>query len=247
MLIPIKLDRASKPPLGTPLRTDGHWSVQGLIGAWSFNEGGGSTVHNAVTSKPSVSCVGDWTPEGHEIFSNAGEGVVTDAVSIPSCVTMFFKGRLKNLQYYDHIVSLFGSTGVYSLHYPDPELSFTTDGSHVCNLGMPASLMNSNITLCGTYGPAGSNGYVNGLLVGNNPHTFVTPTAIDNVGIGRYVGGDGWQSSQVTDIVCVFGLELTPPQIKSISANPWQIYEPETVWVEVGETAHTGAPLMMGM
>lgn len=41
-LVPIRVDRTSKPPLGTPLRSDGHWSVQGIVGAWAFNEGSNS-------------------------------------------------------------------------------------------------------------------------------------------------------------------------------------------------------------
>lgn len=38
---PIKQDWTTKLPAGTPLRTDGHWSVQGLVGCWLFNEGTG--------------------------------------------------------------------------------------------------------------------------------------------------------------------------------------------------------------
>ena len=67
MLVPIRIDRTSKPPLGTPLRSDGHWSVQGLIGAWSFNEGAGSPF-NIVGNKPSTQYagyVGSWSTDGY--------------------------------------------------------------------------------------------------------------------------------------------------------------------------------------
>ncbi len=37
-----------KPVLGTMLRTDGHWSVQGLIGAWGMLEGSGSKVFDLI-------------------------------------------------------------------------------------------------------------------------------------------------------------------------------------------------------
>lgn len=48
MWTPINRDWTVKPPLGTPLRTDGHWSVQGLVGCWLFNEGGGIKANNFV-------------------------------------------------------------------------------------------------------------------------------------------------------------------------------------------------------
>lgn len=35
-LIPIYKDRTNKPPSGTLIRTDGHWSVYGLVSAFSF-------------------------------------------------------------------------------------------------------------------------------------------------------------------------------------------------------------------
>jgi len=51
MFVPVRRDRTVKPPPGTPLRTDGHWSVQGLVGAWAFNEGAGNKVYTELTQK----------------------------------------------------------------------------------------------------------------------------------------------------------------------------------------------------
>lgn len=51
MLIPVWRDRTQKPPMGVSLRSDGHWSVQGLVGAWAFNEGAGQYVLNSADQK----------------------------------------------------------------------------------------------------------------------------------------------------------------------------------------------------
>lgn len=47
-------DWTIKPPAGTALRTDGHWSVNGLVGAWPFNEGSGTSAADLVGSHTAV-------------------------------------------------------------------------------------------------------------------------------------------------------------------------------------------------
>lgn len=59
----------TKPPAGTSLRKDGHWSTQGLVGCWSLNEGAGTRAVNLVSGVLSTAVNGAVINADGAVFS----------------------------------------------------------------------------------------------------------------------------------------------------------------------------------
>ena len=97
---------------------------------------------------------------------------------------------------------------------------------------------------CGTLGTNGHSLYIDGKLVSN----VATTCELVSEPTYRYsIGSDGGTRLGGYEVSCnfVYKRTLSPNEVKSISENPWQIYEPEIVWIEVpdgtGGTAYTSS------
>jgi len=102
--------------------------------------------------------------------------------------------------------------------------------------------LNTYHVLAATYAPTGTktNLYCDGKrIITDNTSSTANIDATGGVAVGCiYDPGDGYWQYQwngSTDFAIVYSRTLTPEEVRSISNNPWQIYEPETVWLKSGQ------------
>jgi len=242
MLIPIRVDRTSKPPIGTPLRSDGHWSVQGLVGAWAFNEGAGQSTINVVTGSRVViqqgSGVITWTPDGMRIDDLAVSlntppplGAMTivskgDYSNTPDIALSFKAGsNYPGIRYQgvDYTVLWLAASGNYRVF--NAPLGYATRLNIIVIPGNSQSDVNS------------SSWYVDGKALSVSSTDSTSPQDSRDSLLKGIIGLQ-W-INQRNDYLGIYNRVLTPDQVKSLSDNPWQIYEPETIWANLA----TGATL----
>lgn len=237
-LIPIKITRTSKPPVGTPIRSDGHWSVQGLSSAWAINEFAGTAItssNNTVAPLVNTSWSGDGLLCQTNTKIDTGLNLVGDTAItvIAGCI---FTGLAGSLRIFGNYAS-----SVYSIllavsagaPYKMRSLITTTGGSS--SLTGNTVLVNGKPYVFGlTYDGAQLGLYVDGYedatplaktgAMANTANTLYLFS--DSAGTVSHSGVGQWSYR--------YSRALSPPEIASLSANPWQIYEPEIVWVESG-------------
>ena len=103
----ISIDRTEKPSLSVPLRTDGHWAVDGLVGWWDFTEGAGRTHFDRSGNgndgtQQNTSWTSFWTAGeygGAGVFDGSNDYIsVSDDDSLDIAAnedfTLFFEGSL---------------------------------------------------------------------------------------------------------------------------------------------------------
>lgn len=259
-LVPIRIDRTSKPPLGTPLRSDGHWSVQGLIGVYGGNEAAGTRIFDAggiYHSTAMLRC--ECGPDGI-VFNGttaAGSGAQIGASPVlgglsESSVFVVFKTTSPAVQIAnsgDAIYSERAPTGndiykiaLVNLSGVQAEFTYRNDAGALLQQRVSAAGSNDGgwhtaaiikrgtaHTIC--YESVSSTGTYGG-----------TNTNFTNANMKCLIGGDGadanatWGGGATGAIgnVYRYSQALSLDQYYSLRANPWQVYEPEIVWVEVG-------------
>lgn len=227
MWTPINRDWTVKPPLGTPLRTDGHWSVQGLVGCWLFNEGAGNRALNLVTSENSaygthygqtdnIESLGDW-------LWGCG-GIKLGWNNYHQCVKL-------DGDFLRCTVLVFADTGSFCMC--DPADTSTIELSK--NAGWSFGIYKVNGSDAG-YPPGDSTGHVFGVvvtpsvikcLISNTVTDFSNTLAnsLTSLRIGfvsRYVSGGGYYYKSAL----VYNRTLSPNEMASLSANPYQVCQP---------------------
>lgn len=268
MLIPIRIDRTSKPPLGTPLRSDGHWSVQGIVGAWAFNEGAGSTAFggsdnlrlldtatlaagllhcNAAKSGAEITM-----PSSFKLSLPVYMAARFTVLGTPPANSGYFGTRVADTDIAPYVANVLVSDyqGNFQLLWNDNGL-FTS----IASTEAISAHIGKTITMVALIKSNSQQLYLNNKLIVNNNAAIGNPTYSGtsllhfgwNTGqdIARYPNADydiGWYGHSFP----------SPQEIASLTANPWQIYEPETVWIEVGGTEAevpitSASALMMGM
>jgi hypothetical protein len=231
-LIPIIVDRTSKPPIGTPLRSDGHWSVQGLVGAKPFN----STVDD-VTKNLGVASGATQGVDGYH-FANAGDRITwttTTADSLSGNFSILFSvlvdavpGGYQSIiarDDYDQRIILTGmdyGSGQYVLCQFGASFTPSLPAGDHRYKRLPFAYTASSVD--------GQKAYAYGSLIGSDAYT----SAIFN-GSSTVIGDKGttWPLKGTLAYLFIYSRALNAIQIKAITDNPWQIYEPETVWINV--------------
>lgn len=243
IFVPIRIDRTSKPPLGTPLRSDGHWSVKGLCLAEPYNELGGSTlIPSAGVYQNNVGLKTSWCADGV-----MWKGLSTDYVTFFGLTakeyTLYSFGACDtlaaNFQFFDQD-NYSGDTrrmqfGVYPATPGQIELVVFNTGSSpffayspsIVSAKKPfsaAAVLKGNIATVYADGEPGTPTNITG-----------TPRGLA-VAYPIYAGNSTrLNKPYLGSISCqlIYDVAHDPIQIASLSANPWQVYEPETVWVEI--------------
>jgi len=231
-LVPIRVDRTSKPPIGTPLRSDGHWSVQGLVGAWAFNSGSGKTILNSATSTQSA-LVGSATNTLFGLLSTGGQNYAPLGTVHRGKISMLWSGRIlsqADSSFFagaDQVDDVGWDFGLYR-STSSQKIAFYVDTGTTASVSTLSEVnINQKTTIIGSYFDDKLAIYRDGILQGETSKTGTIQNRYQGVLAG------GWASvgiSSETELLLVYDRSISPV----ISANPWQIYEPETVWVEVG-------------
>ena len=235
-LVPIRIDRTSKPPLGTPLRSDGHCNVQGLV-ALPLNEMAGGVVfssdnnplsNNADWNGSSLSFVAgnaDFIDLGSRFATTTGVTVLI-GITTSSVNTLAFSSRAGGtIDGYEILLGPGGVSGTFSARTGVA----TAPTSNVFTVGVPQ-------VLGLRYDKTKLTNIING-KIGNSVAYSANISPTQNLCIAKRAT---LYSTQIVDWMLVYPYTpLTDDQIASLSANPWQVYEPEIVWVEVGGTPAT--------
>lgn len=248
-LVPIRITRTSKPPLGTPI----DWSnplSQGLVGAWAFNEWCGSVAfdscnkfHATLRNSPI------WSPEGIQFshgannttqpYLDCGSGLLNGATHIRVRIGCYAgpTGAVSE------DVNLWAQAGDSSTlaelavgyAYDNNRLRVVYNNISLVNNAAYVISPNKYHVIDAVFIPGLSvTIYDNGKLlystaIGALPNVsgVFTIGAYKRLAANNYYGFNG----TITD--CQLYRDVLP-EIAYLSANPWQIYEPEVMWVSVG-------------
>ena len=232
--VPIRIPRTTKPPLGTPI----DWSnplVQGLVGAWAFNEGGGAEAFNTVTGKSTPLYVSEFFgPNGLASMGNIGAS--TESIVLGNDFTIL--SIQKEATAYGAALGLANSSG---LRWTSVEggttfrfLNRDPDGTTLIDL-QPATgggTSNTWITLASVMKSTTGSLYRDGKFLSSTVGSIsVAGNVAWNVSL---LGGSGRNITGSVGYIYLFNRALSPAEIAALSANPWQIYEPEIMWVDLG-------------
>ena len=232
-LIPIRIPRTTKPSLGTPI----DWTnplTQGIVAV------NGGHVFETLTGKVGSMSAPDTVDQTNNNLSLTASNWAFDATSrIPNRETISFLGVLNDTS---AVISTGTSTANVGFatnptDYNKGALVFRRDYSTVYKAKInngTTTITGSTITgnksfvACLTAAPSDINFYINGKLEGNATVTINLSV------IGCYLSTPFCHQLGVW-----YNRTLSPAEIASLSANPWQIYEP---WITWGEAASTAIP-----
>jgi len=228
MLVPIRRDRTTKPPIGTPLRSDGHWSVQGLMCASVFNEAGGVPL---LGEKPATSAVG-WNADGISVnASQTAEWLSSFSIPVGD---------------HNAITAICGLT-------PPNRQNTTGILAQLTTPGGTGWILQQSQAADNRYGIGGT--YTT--LTFKPSHFVFSSTSTNNIGQIRLTNGSDVFTGTLPNnpIAPISKLQLAPSTTTgdfkyfllykrvlndveqgSLINNPYQIFDPEIVWVDVGGT-----------
>jgi hypothetical protein len=257
MLIPVLLDRTTKPPMGTPLRSDGHWSVRRFGFVLPLNEHAGKNVFETKSGMANTNTPTDVKWTGGEILNTSAtsNGILEftgkQLLDLYGDFTLIFCGSPEygggsvghlggqiinsNPQYQQFLIS---SNSSNTLGYYAGSIAFSGYAYSLDSISVPNVVDGLKHTYVFTRLGATWNVYVDGKHLWEESKTatsYLHPTQSFSINglkyfessrsIGKQYYWMGWNRY------------LTPLEIFSISVNPWQIYEPETVWINVGSAS----------
>lgn len=224
------MDRTAKPPVGVPLRTDGHWSINGLAGAWPFNESSGG-ISDAAGGNYSVSSTGSIVHTADGITTAAPDSYFTTASPLLNPPgdnwTVFVKANKAGsaAQYL-----LFPSSGAPNsdagLYLRDGVYLawITSNYSNIYWSSAAARAQAGLHTWCITRNGPGltHRAYRDGSDLGTAEATGATTNIWTNFkAIGTNYAGYG---SEI-QAALFYNRTLTDTEVAALSANPWQIFQ----------------------
>jgi len=247
------IDRTTKPPVGTPLRSDGHWSVTGLGIAFPFNETSGISVTDAVSGTVSTHTrdqadVGPVTVDGRLLFQSgadgAGAGIPVTTGNIPSNAATLVCGHIvhtTNGTLEDVFGGIPGGTLLTTRKATASKAATlcyeTSHGWVVCadGSGLAVGAATGSATfatevyniVAGVY-DGGFKIYQNGTLKGQNNFSLTGSFSTPFDGDGYRIADNVYWSQSAhlfLDFVYAYTRALSDAEIASLSANPWQIFE----------------------
>lgn len=242
-LVPVRITRTSKPPVGTPIDW-GNPLTQGLVGAWAFNEGGGRSAFNAVnglvgtlgtteqltnrglTNDATVNTGGAFSPSPSWMVNNCPYSFITEVSMIATGSFNVIGGFVAGSAGF---VLWGNSAGAITLKHS----GLTTDRLATSN-SIPQITNNTPVKIAAIFDGANRLIYTDGKLKSSasTTGTYVAPTTA--FGLGGTNGGNLNGMNGCMNYSYLYSRALSPTEIASLSANPWQIYQPEITWVTVG-------------
>lgn len=252
--IPVKREWTSKPPVGTPLRTDGHWSVRGLIGAWAFGpdvvdlvSGRHPTLINTNVARSAnginvtpASGTGYGIPTLATINKNLYKATLFSVMSprVRANDWEFFCGLVDPSGYGEYKFAITSGNDVAD----DYNVMCIID-NYYNESAKACTRSTTNVkSLAATYDGTAIRTYYNGIAgevdssLGGSGLPISTPLEVAIGGRANYAEISGPCEYQA---LYVYDRDLLASEIRSLSANPWQVFEPETTWISTGTTTAT--------
>lgn len=258
MSFPVNIPRTSKPPIGTGI----DWSnplSQGLVGCWLFNEGGGRTAFD-LRQKGNATLTGAVASADRVSFNGTNaSGTFSDLnTRVGKVFTIFYKVFIPAYNNNDKIllehtmnfngrdallVNPCSSSGFYDI--------YTNSGPNI-NGGMivrPATgwhTIGFNVNRSvGTSVPAITNTVMNGKPVAFNT-TYASPLNSNLELANTYIASRGASSlflECALSHLMIYNRALSATEIRSLHENPYQICQPETMWVDLGGAGGGGSAI----
>lgn len=275
-LIPIRVDRTSKPPAGTPMRTDGHWSVDGIAGHWGLLESAGSIAvdgspwrRNALldADKPplwrggallfnglSTSFSRAYLPNADYLGGAAGAtivaGITASASQSSSDGLVLFLDNGKTTSTNRIMINITSGRAINIRSRSDTETQAqATTANGIVPVGVPVVVASAFDLARGQ-----QRAYVGNREVVNAAASYAGATFTARSTIGGSIGSlpalPSYSFGGLIDFVAMYRRALRPEQVAALAANPWQIYEPETIWIDVSSgvgSVETPAAMMMAL
>ena len=238
-LVPLRITRTTKPPLGTPI----DWSnplAQGLVGAWAFNEGGGAPVDSVSAKRLTCSTVPAYSAGDIVRIQNTDTIYATFAnLSISECTVITCIRQTTNINtaifagFYGSVV---GQQFMVRRSYSNYPILSSSNADRITG-STNLSVINTFYTHVITNSVKANQQtmFCNGVLQGVATFSY-NSLAYDTFQPAGCNSGSitGWGWNGFTKYTYLYNRALSAAEIASISANPWQLYEPETLWVDLG-------------
>lgn len=265
----LKEDWTSKPPIGTPLRSDGHWSVQGLVGAWGVLEGAGGTTFDSTNNQRHATLAPANLPkwEAGSLGFNGASSTAYSRCSLPNSdylggasgatvvcgvtpsTTQASAGGglvfLSNAASTSATRIFVNVTAQRAINLRcrsgvETQLQLTTADGVVAN--SKSSVVSAVFDVSGKKQAA----YVNSQKILEQTTSFAnakfTPLVSTGCSIGAVDYLPGYAFGGSIHFVWLYNTALSSEQVQSISENPWQVYQPRSRWVKVGTPLPSGVP-----
>lgn len=247
----ISIDRTETPDASVPLRTDGHWAVDGLVGWWDARPRGGSRVYDAVTAIPSaITGTPDWGMAGSRprlALSGSGNWIPlrTEHAKRPLPLTLVSCVRQHTRTSWPTAIG--NDSWKRSGNITNGvDLEIGTSGELACAIGdgtnggrrskisaaSAVSLNTIHVLVVVVRGSTDMSLFVDGVDVGGSysgsggslHYSSADGSIGGNASPAVYLDGDWFFGG-------IWGRELSASEIASLSANPNQIYEPHRMFV----------------
>lgn len=241
MLVPIRIPRTSKPPMGTML----DWSnplTHGILLCSAFNEFAGPPLEqkNGKFIAPTYAsgASSTWSSNGLQLINSGGNNATVDYIAVGSA-----KGLLVGEGTIFQVVKNLGATttdqGVFQaganhrrwiLHQGTNASVYTlsivlaSGVTKVIAYNVPRGVVVSQAAVWRNGGENGS-GYLNGQQGVSWTGAAVQTEVFTSVPL---------HGNCEHQLLLTYSRSLSAAEIASLSANPWQIFEPEIIWVELG-------------
>lgn len=277
-LIPIRVDRTSKPPAGTPLRTDGHWSVDGIAGHWGLLESagsiavdgapwrrntllnadkpplwrGGALLFNGVASTTQFSLAD--LPDADYLGGAAGAtivaGITASASQSSPAGLVLFLDNAATPSTNRVLLNITSDRAINIRSRSDTETQAqATTANGIVPVGVPVVVASAFDLASGRQRAYVGNREVINAAASYAGATFTARSTI-GAGIGCLPALPDYSFGGLIHFVALYRRALRPEQVAALAANPWQIYEPETVWIDVSSgvgSVETPAAMMMAL
>jgi hypothetical protein len=239
--VPIYIPWTTKPPVGTPI----DWSnslTQGLVVAEAFNERGGVPSNSVTGAKGSLTNA-PWAPTG--VDTHVGQATIgaVPSLDIANCISVIsevvWDGTALS---YSRIFSK-GLSGIRFELRPNLFISVSRVGGDMYMQATGATATaGAPCVVAGTISKLDFSAhlYKNGVAVS---------TGVINVSSGAFndtsanvpaVSLSSYPFPGVINCLFVWNRILSPVEVASLSANPWQIYQPQVMWVNTGDATVSG-------
>jgi hypothetical protein len=262
-LVPIYIPRTTRPPLGTPI----DWSnplAEGLVGLYPFNETGGAKLFDGNNGQSSGTITAGtasvWSPSGYQFDGSSAAkidcGNTPDLANIRP-ITIVALINPTAIAATNFIVAKDSGGGTdYGAWRLQLNTTAAIEFSRTETTSLDVKSSNNSIvvgkwstvaaTWDGSINASGVHLYCNG-----KETTYITTTSASSISVdratplligNRTVGGRAFNGSM--GFVGIFNRVLSQPEIQTLYSNPWQIYEPEIVWVDLGAGVAGGATFL---
>ena len=247
---PLRIPSTSKPPLGTPI----DWSnplAQGLTEVLAYNEAGGKILFGASGKSSAInSTYGSWAGEGYNHNGQAGYVTLpSDPVAGKTEFTLF---RTVASPTTDMSIGIMGAWAgdtnqsilVFTGSDNSTRVRIRTGGSTNADIFSSLTIQDSKFhSIAITLKNATLKIYIDGKETAS---AAVTAGAVGMCTgpfeLGRYAQADSTCAGEYSTVYISSDRALAAAEIAALSANPWQIYEPEIMWVNLDGTL-SGAAL----